>query len=130
MTALEQAIAEVVVALNELCSRVKLAHPKAFCQVGEMSATEPVQAYASFLADPAAESIDICIYFRQADETLEIFGDLVRGGSGEVLSEFSGETPTDTAGHGVTSWDIAAVRSYILSQEETVCEILRSAAPT
>ena len=130
MNSFQHEVQEVVLALEELCARVRTARPDVFCQVGEIGANEPVQAYASFLADPAGESIDLCIYFRQTNETLEISGDLVRGGSGEVLSEFSGHGLSDTGETGDEVRQITAIKSFILLQEATICDMLQDAPST
>lgn len=129
MNSVEQAVAAVVLALEELCRRVKSAERGTLCQVGELGATEPVQVYASFLANTSAESLDLCIYFHQTIGKLNVSGDLVRGGSGEVLSEFSDVGLTVATEDGTERWDIAPVRSYIVSQEEKVLEVLRLAGP-
>lgn len=130
MNSFQHEVREVVLALEELCARVRTVRPDVLCQVGEIHAKEPVQAYASFLADPAAESIDLCIYFRQTNETLEISGDLVRGCSGEVLSDFSGQGWTDTGKPGEAVHQITAIKSYILLQEANICDMLQHAPQT
>lgn len=130
MNSFQHEVQEVVLAREELCARVRTVRPDVLCQVGEIRAKEPVQAYASFLADPAAESIDLCIYFHQANETLAISGDLVRGCSGEVLSDFSGQGSTDTGKPGEAIRQITAIKTYILLQEATICDMLQDAPPT
>lgn len=73
--------------LETLRSRIETLIPTTLCHIGEAVVHDARQIYASFLKTPQDETLDLCILLRLAGPTLVVSGDLVKGGSGDVLGE-------------------------------------------
>ena len=83
----EVVVTSIKHSLETLRSRIKTLIPTTLCHIGEAVVHEARQIHASFLKTPQDETLDLCILLRLAGTQFIITGDVVKGGSGEVLSE-------------------------------------------
>jgi len=119
----EVVVTSIKHSLETLRSRIKTLIPTTLCHIGEAVVHDARQIHASFLKTPQDETLDLCILLRLAGTTFVVSGDLVRGGSGDVLSEMdpitSPEQGEDTEPFG------QHICQYILEQEDTLVKALR-----
>ena len=73
--------------LEILRNRIKTLIPTTLCHIGETVVHDTRQIHASFLKAPQDDTLDLCILLRSAGTMFVVTGDLVKGGSGDVLSE-------------------------------------------
>ena len=73
--------------LEMLRNRIKTLRPTTRCHSGETVVHDALHIPASFLKTPQEETLDLCILLRLAGTQFIVTGDVVQGGSGEVLSE-------------------------------------------
>jgi hypothetical protein len=109
--------------LEMLRNRIKTLMPTTLCHIGETVVHDVRQIHASFLKTPQDETLDLCILLRLAGTQFIITGDVVKGGSGEVLSELgpivSSEREEETEPFG------QHIYRSILEQEGTLIQALR-----
>src|SRR5215471_15031502 len=109
--------------LDMLRSRIKTSMPTTLCHIGETVMHDARQMHASFLRTPQDETLDLCILLRLAGKQFIVTGDVVKGGSGEVLSELgpiiSSEREEETEAFG------QHIYRSILEQEDTLIQALR-----
>lgn len=109
--------------LEMLKSRIKTLMPTTLCHIGETVVHDARQIHASFLKTPQEETLDLCILLRLAGTQFIVTGDVVQGGSGEVLSELgsivSSEQEEESELFG------QHICRYILDQEDTLIQALR-----
>jgi hypothetical protein len=104
-----------------LRSRIKTLMPTTLCHIGETVVHDARQIYASFLKTPQDETLDLCILLRLAGTQVIVTGDVVKGGSGEVLSELGpiiSEQEEETESFG------QHIYRSILGQEDTLIQAL------
>src|SRR6266571_8629526 len=83
----EVVVTSIKHSLETLKSRIKTLIPTTLCHIGEAVVYDARQIHASFLKTPQDETLALCILLRLAGTTFVVSGDLVKGGSGDVLSE-------------------------------------------
>src|SRR5947207_1140947 len=83
----EVLVKSITPSLESLRSRIKMFVPTAQCHIGETGGPDARHIYASFLKTPRDETLDLCILLRSVGTLCVVSGDLVQGGSGDVLSE-------------------------------------------
>ena len=109
--------------LEMLGSRIKTLMPTTLCHIGEMVVHDTRQIHASFLKTPQDDTLDLCILLRLAGTQFIVTGDVVKGGSGDVLSELgpivSSEQEEETEPFR------QHICRYILDQEDTLIQALR-----
>ena len=109
--------------LETLKSRIKTLMPTTLCHIGETVVNDARQMHASFLKTPQDETLDLCILLRLAGAQFIVTGDVVKGGSGEVLSELgpivSPEREEESEPFG------QHICRSILEQENTLIQALR-----
>ena len=109
--------------LEILGNHIKTLMPTTLCHIGETVVHDARQIHASFLKTPKDETLDLCILLRLAGTQFIITGDVVKGGSGEVLSELgpivSSEREEETEPFG------QQIYRSILEQEDTLIQALR-----
>ena len=109
--------------LEMLKSRIKTLMPTTLCHIGETVVHDARQIHASFLKTPQEETLDLCILLRLAGTQFIVTGEVVQGGSGEVLSELgaivSSEQEEESELFG------QHICRYILDQEDTLIQALR-----
>ena len=109
--------------LETLRSRIKTLIPTTLCHIGEAVVHDARQIHASFLKTPQDETLDLCILLRLAGTTFVVSGDLVKGGSGDVLSEMEPITSPEQ-GEETEPFE-QHICQYILEQEDTLVKALR-----
>ena len=109
--------------LEMLRSRIKMLMPTMLCHIGETVVHDARQIHASFLKTPQDETLDLCILLRLAGTQFIITGDVVKGGSGEVLSEL-GPIVFSEQEDEAEPFGQPICRS-ILDQEDTLIQALR-----
>ncbi len=109
--------------LETLKSRIKTLIPTTLCHIGEAVVHDARQIHASFLKTPQDETLDLCILLRFIGNTFVVSGDLVKGGSGKVLSEM--EPITSPAQGEETEPFGQHICQYVLEQEDTLVKALR-----
>jgi len=114
--------------LGVLRSRIEILVPTALCQIAETVGHDARQMYASFLQTPQDDTLDLCILLRSAGKTYVVSGDLVRGGSGDVLSEMGPMTFSEQ-GEETEPFE-QRICQYILEQEDTLVQELRAGTGT
>lgn len=109
--------------LEMLRNRIKTLMPTTLCHIGETVVHDARQIHASFLKTPQDNTLDLCILLRLAGTQFIVTGDVVQGGSGEVLSELgpivSSEREEETEPFG------QHICRSILEQEDTLIQALR-----
>lgn len=108
--------------LGMLRSRIKVLVPTALCHIAETAGHDARQIYASFLKTPQDDTLDLCILLRSAGTTCVVSGDLVKGGSGDVLSEMGPMTISEQ-GEETEPFE-QRICQYILEQEGTLVQEL------
>lgn len=110
----DELIREIVEILSALVLRVTGRLPRIAAVARHDGGLQP---YASFVASPESESLDLCVLVRMIGDGFECSADLVRGGSGEVL----GEMPAVTFRRPISAQSVAsaldAVRAFAAAQE-------------
>ena len=119
----EVVVTSIKHSLETLRSRIKTLIPTTLCHIGEAVVHDARQIHASFLKTPQDETLDLCILLRLAGTTFVVSGDLVKGGSGDVLSEM--EPITSPAQGEETEPFEQHICQYILEQEDTLVKALR-----
>jgi len=116
------AVKSIKQSLEMLRSRIKTLMPTTLCHIGETVVHDARQIHASFLKPPQDETLDLCILLRLAGTQFIVTGDVVKGGSGEVLSELgpiiSSEQEEETELFG------QHICRSILDQEDTLIQAL------
>ena len=119
----EVVVTSIKHSLETLRSRIKTLIPTTLCHIGEAVVHDARQIHASFLKTPQDETLDLCILLRLAGTTFVVSGDLVKGGSGDVLSEME---PITSPAHGKETEPFGQhICQYILEQEDTLIKALR-----
>ena len=119
----EVVVTSIKHSLETLRSRIKTLIPTTLCHIGEAVVHDARQIHASFLKTPQDETLDLCILLRLAGTTFVVSRDLVKGGSGDVLSEM--EPITSPAQGEETEPFGQHIGQYILEQEDTLVKALR-----
>jgi hypothetical protein len=105
-------------ALDELVARVKLQVPGVLAVARYDGGMQP---YASFAPSASDESLDLCVRLQRREQgTIECAGDLVRGGSGDVLGEMPSVTIRPVMDASEIEKALAAVRAFCSSQENRI----------
>ena len=116
-------VKSITQSLEMLRSRIKTLMPTMLCHIGETVVHDARQIHASFLKTPHDETLDLCILLRLAGTQFIVTGDVVKGGSGEVLSELgpivSSEREEESEPFG------QHICRSILEQEDTLVQALR-----
>src|SRR5213593_2710171 len=111
----EVVVTSIKHSLETLRSRIKTLIPTTLCHIGEAVVHDARQIHASFLKTPQDDTLDLCILLRLAGTKFVVTGDLVKGGSEDVLSELgpviSSEREEETEHFG------QHIYRYILDQE-------------
>jgi hypothetical protein len=109
--------------LEMLRNRIKTLMPTTLCHIGETVVHDARQIHASFLKTPQEETLDLCILLRLAGTQFIVTGDVVKGGSGDVLSELG---PIVFSEHEEATEPFGQhIYRYILDQEDTLIQALR-----
>jgi hypothetical protein len=123
MSSEEVVLKSIKQSLEILENHIKTLLPTTLCQIGETVVHDARQIHASFLKTPQDDTLDLCIFLQLAGTTLVVTGDLVKGGSGDVLSELgpiaSSEQEEETEHFG------QHICRYILDQEDALIRALR-----
>ncbi len=119
----EVVVTSIKHSLETLRSRIKTLIPTTLCHIGEAVVHDARQIHASFLKTPQDETLDLCILLRLAGTTFVVSGDLVKGGSGDVLSEMEPITSPEQ-GEETEPFE-QHICQYILEQEDTLVKALR-----
>ena len=119
----EVVVTSIKHSLETLRSRIKTLIPTTLCHIGEAVVHEARQIHASFLKTPQDETLDLCILLRLAGTTFVVSGDLVKGGSGDVLSEMEPITSPEQ-GEETEPFE-QHICQYILEQKDTLVKALR-----
>ena len=119
----EVVVTSIKHSLETLRSRIQTLISTTLCHIGEAVVHDARQMHASFLKTPRDETLDLCILLRLAGTTFVVSGDLVKGGSGDVLSEM--EPITSPAQGEETEPFGQHICQYILEQEDTLVKALR-----
>src|SRR5216684_4455069 len=109
--------------LEMLRNRIKTLMPTTLCHIGEAVVHDARQIHASFLKTSQDETLDLCILLRLAGTTFFVSGDLVKGESGDVLSEM--EPITSPVQGEETEPSGQHICQYILEQEDALVKALR-----
>ena len=109
--------------LEILGNHIKTLMPTTLCHIGETVVHDARQIHASFLKTPQDETLDLCILLRLAGTTFVVSGDLVKGGSGDVLSEMEPITSPEQ-GEETEPFE-QHICQYILEQKDTLVKALR-----
>ena len=116
------AVKSIKQSLEMLRSRIKTLMPTTLCHIGETVVHDARQIHVSFLKTPQDETLDLCILLRLVGTQFVVTGDVVKGGSGEVLSELgpiiSSEQEEETGPFG------QHICRSILDQEDTLIQAL------
>jgi len=119
----EVVVKSIKQSLEILGSHIKTLMPTTLCHIGETVVHDARQIHASFLKTPQDDTLDLCILLRSAGTKFVVTGDLVKGGSGDVLSELgpiaSSEREEETEHFG------QRIYRYILDQEDALIRALR-----
>ncbi len=108
--------------LETLSKRVKTVNPTTICHIGETTSKDARHIYASFLKTPQSDTIDLCVLLQPAGTQVVVSADLVKGGSGDVLSELG---PIASPGpDGDTEPFEYHIARYILAQEDMLLQEL------
>lgn len=110
--------------LEVLCNRVKNLAPTVICNTGDSVVSASLQFYASFLKTKQSDTLDLCVLFKQTGAEVTISADLVKGGSGEILSEMLQIALSSQVTEEECDKVVEQIRDYILSQEEEILEDL------
>ena len=114
------AVKSIKQSLEMLRSRMKTLMPTTLCHIGETVVHDARQMHASFLKTSQDETLDLCVLLRLAGTQFIVTGDVVKGGSGEVLSELgpiiSSEQEEETEPFG------QHIYRSILDQEDTLIQ--------
>ena len=119
----EVVVKSVKQSLEILRSRIKTLMPTTLCHIGETIVHDARQIHASFLKTPQDDTLDLCILLRPVGTEFVITGDLVKGGSGDVLSELGPIASSER--ESKTEPFEQHVCRYILDQEDTLIQALR-----
>ena len=119
----EVVVTSIKHSLETLRSRIKTLIPTTLCHIGEAVVHDARQIHASFLKTPQDETLDLCILLRLAGTTFVVSGDLVKGGSGDVLSEMEPITSPEQ-GEETEPFE-QHICQYILEQKDTLVQALR-----
>ncbi len=119
----EVVVTSIKHSLETLRSRIKTLIPTTLCHIGEAVVHDARQIHASFLKTPQDETLDLCILLRLAGTTFVVSGDLVKGGSGDVLSEMEPITSPEQ-GEETEPFE-QHICQYILEQKDTLVKALR-----
>jgi len=109
--------------LEMLRNRIKTLMPTTLCHIGETVVHDARQMHASFLKTSQDETLDLCILLWLAGTQFIVTGDVVKGGSGEVLSEL-GPIVSSERGDEAEPFGQNVYRS-ILEQEDILIQALR-----
>lgn len=114
--------------LRALKGRIEILVPTALCHIAETVGHDARQIYASFLKTPQDDTLDLCILLRSVGTTRVVSGDLVKGGSGDVLSEIGPMTFSEY--EEKTEPFEQHICQYILEQEDPLVQALRAETGT
>jgi hypothetical protein len=113
--------------LEALSNRIRTLMPTTICHIGETPIDDTRQIYASFLKTPQSDTLDLCVLLRPQGTQIVVSADLVKGGSGDVLSELGPViSPSQDMDAGGFEHHIA---QYILAQEDALIQELRQEPP-
>lgn len=110
--------------LATLGNQIETLIPTAICSVGDTRADDSLQIYASFLKTVQSESLDLCVLLKRIATGAVISADLVRGGSGEVLTEMPPITLLDRCRESEFDRIANYIGEYISAQSETIVQDL------
>lgn len=109
--------------LESLSSRIKALLPTTICNIGDIIVSDSLQIYASFLKTPQSNTLDLCFLLKPTRENVVVSADLVKGGSGDVLSEMS--PIISPSQENKFERFVNHIDEYILSQEDNLIQELR-----
>ena len=118
----EVVVKSIKQSLEILGSHIKMLMPTTFYHIGETVVHDARQIHASFLKTPQDDTLDLCILLRLAGTKFVVTGDLVKGGSGDVLSELG---PIASSAQEETEHFGQHICRYILDQEDALIRALR-----
>jgi hypothetical protein len=123
MKAQDEATQAVKGSLETLNDRIKFLVPTVICVIEDRRVNDSYQVCASFMRTTQSDTLDLCIVLRWTGTDVVASADLVRGGSGEVVSEMP---PVKLPGQrgGELNRLINNIREYILSQEDKIVQNL------
>jgi hypothetical protein len=108
--------------LTVLIAQIPSRVPSALGSVSEHVVHGVDMVCASFLKSKTADTLDLCVEVEEKDGQVSVFADLVRGGSGEILSEMtriviSMDSDMETA--------VNLLEQYLRNQEDAIADGLR-----
>ena len=119
----EVVVKSIKQSLEILGSHIKTLMPTTLWHIGETVVHDARQIHASFLKTPQDDTLDLCILLRLAGTKLVVTGDLVKGGSGVVLSKLG--PLASSAQEEETEHFEQHICRYILDQEDALVRALR-----
>ena len=120
----QEATQAVKGSLEALNDRIKFLVPTVVCVIEDRRVNDSSQVCASFMKTIQSDTLDLCIVLRWTGTDVMVSADLVRGGSGEVMSEMSPIKLSDQEG-GELNKLVDNIREYISSQEDKIIQNLR-----
>ena len=107
--------------LTGLTARVLARVPSALGNVSDNVVRGNVLVCSSFMSTRSANTVDLCIEIEVAEVANTVSADLVRGGSGEIISEM---TPVTVIRDGVQTQVLGALDQYVRDMEDKIVALL------
>lgn len=106
--------AEVTGWLRQVGEHLERVSPSSTTSIHETPHRGGVQVSLSFLRTPDASSLDLCVLIRQHGDDEIVEADVVEGGTGRVLSEWSSRAI------GRDNSNLDSLREYVLAQAKAL----------
>ena len=122
---MEENVSQVIRdSLESLCNQIETLVPTAICSAGDMTVNESLQIYASFLKTPQSETLDLCVVLKHTETGFLVSADLVKGGTGKVLSEITPLVVSSQARATEIDGFLEDIRRFIFSQQDKIIQYL------
>jgi hypothetical protein len=122
MTRIQEAItAQVKQVLTQLVSQVAPRVPSTRGSVSENLVRGIPTVCASFLTSPEADTVDLCVEIEAVAGGVSVSADVVRGGTGEILSEMTQVTIFEGQNTEVA---VRTLEEYVRDQSDVIVRAL------